>query len=60
MHAFSIMSWNAAGLQDPEDFYKNVSEHKLIFIQEFALSKLHIIDEDYMGAFIVLLLHSTF
>ena len=50
-----MMTWNTAGLQDPKDFYKNVSQHKIVFIQEYALSELHIIDEDYMGAFIVFL-----
>ena len=55
MHAFSMMTWNTAGLQDPKDFYKNVSQHKIVFIQEYGLSELHIIDEDYMGAFIVFL-----
>ena len=53
MHAFSMMSWNAAGLQNPEDFYKSVSQHQFVMIQEYGESKAEIVLEEHFGAFVV-------
>jgi len=35
------MSWNAAGLQNEEDFHKSV-QHDVVMVQEFGISKAEI------------------